>query len=153
MKKPFFIILTFFPTLSNISFSQQIDSVHSNKTDYLLKSKRQETTGWILLGGGAALTVGVLVVAINSSVAELGSVISTGEDNKSFVAGAVIFYTGLASMLFSIPLFVASAHNKKKAMQITLVLKTETSPLVQNNAMHSCSYPVLSLKASFRDWF
>jgi hypothetical protein len=128
-------------------FSQQTPFV---KDDYLQKSKHQKTAAWILLGRGATLSVVGLAVGLNSAVDELGSRIATGEDDKSFVAGAVLFYMGLGSMLGSIPLFVASGRNKRKAMEAALIFKTENSPVMQKTAICSHSYPVLSVKFSLQ---
>ena len=127
-------------------FSQQTPFV---KDDYLQKSKHQKTAAWILLGRGATLSVVGLAVGLDSAVDELGSQIATGEDDKSFVAGAVLFYTGLGSML-GIPLFVASGRNKRKVMEAALIFKTENSPVIQKIAICSHSYPVLSVKFSLQ---
>src|SRR4249920_474227 len=99
-------------------FCQQIESLHSiQKTDYLQKSKNQKTAAWLLLSGGIAMTVTGMVIyqnAYNSAV----------EDNPWYFgtdanpAGAVIATVGLLSCAGSIPLFIASGKNKKRARAV-----------------------------------
>lgn len=68
---------------------------------YLEKSKRQKTTGFILLGGGVVAFTGGAIAMEHSK--------SKGENEFPFVVG------GLAMTLTSIPFFISSASNKHKA--------------------------------------
>ena len=84
------------------------------KQDYLLKSKNQKTVGWVLLGSGAAMFfTGIIVGSSNSS------------DNPNewfgpnFETGATILLGGIVAGLASIPFFISSASNARKAAIIS----------------------------------
>ncbi len=108
MKKKFFInaIMLLFATPC---FSQNID-----KTGYLQKSKNQKTAAWILLGGGVGISV-LGLTQINVAGSNSGTVNNT--------TGTAILATGVVASLTSIPFFVASQKNKKKALSLSF--KTE----------------------------
>ena len=72
---------------------------------YLKKNKRQKKTAWILLGSGMALIAGGIVIASQQRDAEYAG-----------VALVLVSGPGLVTSLVSIPLFVASGRNKRKAM-------------------------------------
>jgi len=133
--------------IASSSFCQQTTTNSPlTKIDYLTKSKHQRTAAWILLGGGTALTVTGLSIGINSVYDEFGSIISNGQDDKSYVAGEVLFYTGMAAILSSIPLFIASHHNKRKAMAASTSFKIETAPVIQHANFVYRTVPSLNLK-------
>ena len=97
------------------SFCQKTnDAVPSVQKDYLQKSKHQKTAAWILLGGGTALIA-------------TGIIVGTGEDAyfTDAAGGAAVAGIGLLSTIASIPLFIASGKNKKKAMHMTANIKME----------------------------
>ena len=120
------------------SFCQQTnDSVPVVKTDYLQKSKNQKTAAWVLLGGGAAL-IGT------------GFLVGDGK-NSSFddaATGAVLAGIGLLSTIGSIPLFIASGKNKRKAITTSAFIKMETAPAFQKQSFVPNSYPAFSIKFS-----
>ena len=62
MKKA--IIAITLPLFAICSFGQQSTntSVPKPNTDYLQKSKKQKTTAWILLGGGATLVLTGIII-------------------------------------------------------------------------------------------
>lgn len=118
------------------SFCQKInDSVPSVQTDYLQKSKNQQTAAWILLGGGAAL-IGT------------GFIVGDGK-NSSFddaALGAVFAGIGLISTISSIPLFIASGKNKRKANTFSGKVKMENAPFFQKQSFVQKSFPAFSVK-------
>lgn len=115
--------------------SQQPTSVN---TDYLKKSKNQKKVALIMLGGGATLLLTGIIIP-------KGELIHSGFLDDTYkndgIKGAFEL-TGIVSMLGSIPLFIASSKNKKKAAAISF--KMETVPEVQQQSFVYHSYPALS---------
>jgi hypothetical protein len=92
------------------------------KQDYLEKSRKQKNTGFILLGGGAALFAVGTIVSVNSGVNYATSCLgancsSSAEDG--FTAGGVMMLVGALSAVGSIPLFISAGNNRKKATQMS----------------------------------
>ena len=115
-----------------ISFCQKKnDSVPVVKTDYLAKSKSQKTAAFILLG------IGVTTLTI----AAVG-------DLDLDVLGTVVIVGGVATIA-SIPLFIASGKNKRRAMKASAFIKMETVPLLQKQSYMQNSYPALSVNIIF----
>ena len=134
MKKVIIYCLIF--AVSASSFGQKTsDSIPSVKKDYLHRSKNQKTAGWILLGGGAALMGSGFVVGI----AEVASF-------DDAATGAVLIGVGFLSSLASIPLFIASGKNKKKAMNMTTTIKMEKAASIERQSFVQSSYPALAFK-------
>ena len=106
------------------------------KTDYLQKSKKQKTAAWILLGGGA--TVGFIGLA---SINLAGTDDPDGVNNTP---GTILFATGLASMIASIPMFSAAKKNKRKAMSVSL--KNQFLPYLQNTSIVCAAIPSVHIK-------
>ena len=112
-----------------ISFCQKTnDSVPVVKTDYLAKSKSQKTAAFILLG------IGVTTLTI----AAVG-------DLDLDVLGTVVIVGGIATVV-SIPLFIASGKNKRKAMKASAFIKMETVPSIQKQSYIQNSYPAIAFK-------
>jgi hypothetical protein len=130
MKKLTIITVLFLVSAS--VFSQPTEpSPTLTKQDYLLKSKKQKKAAWVCLGGGvAAGVIGVVWAASNWQ--------SGGPD--------VMFVLGGASIVGSIPLFIASGRNKRKAMSMSF--NFQRLPQLQNGAVVSQKIPSLSLKIS-----
>ena len=128
----YFLMLAF----PAISFSQKTnDPTPSVQKDYLQKSKNQKTAAWVLLGGGTAL-IG------------LGFIIGDGK-NASFgdaAEGALLAGVGLLSTIGSIPLFIASGKNKKKAMNLTANIKMEKTTNFGRESFVQGSYPAIAFK-------
>jgi len=77
----------------------------------LKKSKNQKITAWSMLGGGTLLVIIGFVISPNVAYDQSGNIIEeTSAHAGSYVAGA-----GLLSMLGSIPFFISSGKNKRKA--------------------------------------
>jgi len=49
----------------------------------------------------------------------------------------------------SIPLFIASGKNKRKAMKASAFIKMETAPLLQKQSFVQHSYPAFSMNILF----
>ncbi len=125
--------------LPAVSFCQKTnDSIPAVKTDYLLKSKNQKTAAWVLLGGGTALIgLGFLIGdSKNATFDDAGT-------------GVVLGGIGFLSVVGSIPLFIASGKNKRKAMNASAFIKLETVPLLQKQSFVQNSYPAFSVNIIF----
>ena len=111
------------------SFYQQTTTISPlTKSDYLTKSKHQKTAAWIMLGAGAAMF----------AIAAPGDV--------SFDAAGVLVIGGAALVLGSIPLFIATSRNKKKALYATAFFKMEkTPPLAVQRGFAETLFPAVSL--------
>jgi hypothetical protein len=110
------------------------DSTHTGEY-YLQKSKNQKTAAWIMLGGGIALSVvGIVGVSANYNLFEETSTEDT-------YAAITLIGTGLA--LGSIPLFIASGRNHRKAA--TLSFKNQRICIPQQNSFVFKSQPAVSL--------
>lgn len=132
--------------LNSGSFCQQNNpSPTLTKQDYLKKSKNQKTAAWIVLGGGIILTSAGMAIGLNNATDVLIGLLSL-EQPKSSNDGGVFFYSGLAAMAGSIPLFIASSKSKKKANAFSASFKMENRSTVQQGAMVRIAFPSLSLK-------
>jgi len=84
-------------------------SMIASSQDLLEKSKHQHSAALALLIGGGTLVTGSLIWALTRS----------NNDNTGYAkydAPGIVLVGGLAAMLGSIPLFIASSRNKKKAL-------------------------------------
>ncbi|MFO7674618.1 MAG: hypothetical protein R6V74_13000 [Lutibacter sp.] len=78
-----------------------------SKEDYLQKSKSQKNTGWILFGAGTTMVV-------------VGAIIFEKSDDWSSVdTGGFMVLGGAVAGLASIPFFISSAKNARKAATIS----------------------------------
>ena len=133
-----FFICTMLLLMTASSFCQQTDANQSLKRqDYLKKSKNQKTAAWILLGGGFALAVGASILDVSS------------DWSKSETPYLVAISAGCASMLGSIPLFIAAGRNKRKGMNASTYFQIRQNPLPTNTGLTLHSTPTLSLKLNF----
>lgn len=85
-----------------------------SKDYYIQKSKKQKTAGWILLGAGAGLITTAFIVG-NSNDATIDDIGTSG--------GLVI--AGTLAGIGSIPLFIASSRNKRKAARASVYIQNE----------------------------
>ncbi len=122
MKKLLFLL-----TLTGIFYniSAQVKPDYENQkamTDlelgqyYKQKSKKQKTTGWVLLGGGAALFAGSIAMAENADI----------ENEVTLAVASISFLAGTVSMIASIPVFISGSKNKGRA---EVLLKQHNIPL------------------------
>ena len=102
----------------------------------------------ILLGGGAALIVTSLVIPQGEPTGFQIDPISGGfyEGHKNDGVKSALGITGVVSMLSSIPFFIASGKNKKRANAISASLKTDNVSFIRDYRITRISYPALSLK-------
>jgi hypothetical protein len=139
MKKQ--IILLLLLSVSAASYSQPINTSTSPvKADYLQKSKKQKTIAWVLAGAGAGL---VVVSFATFSKEDFANTIFL-QDARAANTSATLLIIGGITTLSSIPLFIAAGRNKRKGMSLSL--KNETAPQLQNNSFVYKPIPSLTLK-------
>ena len=124
MIKNSFIIITLLIFSSSI-FGQQ------SKQDLLKKSKRQKTIAFVLIGGGSIAWLAGLNKYMNQ------------EDNMDGGGEAAMIIGGTAA-LGSIPLFIISSKNKKKAMSMSF--KNQRIPQLYGSNFVYRLVPSLNLK-------
>ncbi|MGL6268359.1 MAG: hypothetical protein ACRC2O_10535 [Chitinophagaceae bacterium] len=80
------------------------------------KHKNQKKAAWILISGGTVLTVGGIVGQAATATKDFITILLIQEaPEKINLTGTYVAYVGLASMATSIPFFIASGKNKKRA--------------------------------------
>jgi len=145
MKKIILIAMTLIFSAS--TFGQQVNpSPGLTKDYYLQKSKKKKKTGTILLAGGAALVLtGVLIPKGDekgTSYTLYGLVPYTDYQNDGIKAALGL--TGVAAMLGSIPFFISSGKNKRRAMSLSA--KNEMTRQLQGTSFAYQVVPSLNFK-------
>lgn len=140
MKKVFLCFACWFLLLH--ASGQSINQSEKSQSYYLKKSKRQKTTGWILLGGGVATTF----VGIGVASSELISGSLSGSSNNSSAADVVLL-TGLAAMIGSIPVFISAHKNKRRAVA-AISFRNQPLRFTDKKSVTSTLLPTVSLKIS-----
>lgn len=150
MKK--LIVFFLFIVLSGRSFSQQINPPPPlSKQDYLQKSKKQRTAGRVLLATGAALIATAFIIPKGDSVNNgitVGVWSSQEYENDGIKTAFLI--AGAASSLGSIPFFIASKKNQKKALNTTFILKMEKAVVWQQQSTINEYYPAAGIRINFK---
>ena len=146
------ILYTLLLIIPAVTFCQSVaNDIPVVKTDYLKKSKNQKTAAWVLLGGGFALTTTSIVMASSKITEDYVNVIagvfsSEPVQENNYTAENILLITGTASMLASIPLFIASKKNKRRAMDMSANIKMENVRMFQYQSFVQTSYPAIALK-------
>lgn len=146
------IIYAMLLAIPALSFTQSTENnLPAVKTDYLKKSKNQKTAAWILLGGGFALTTTSVLLATPKAAEEISYSIGSlfgGEPapEVDYTVENILFVTGAAAMIGSVPLFIASGKNKKKAMNMTTNIKMEKATIFEKQSFVQSSYPAIAFK-------
>ena len=150
MKK--IILYTLLLVIPTATFCQSTpNDIPAIKTDYLKKSKNQKTAAWVLLGGGFALTTTSILLATPKVTEDYGNALvgifsTEPAPQNNYTAENILLITGTASMLASIPFFIASKKNKRKAMGMSANIKMENARMIQYQSFVQTSYPAIALK-------
>ena len=105
--------------LTNSSFSQQNNpSPTLTKQDYGKKSKHQKTTALIFFGAGAGLITTAISIEPFYNYKKVGTTLMMPPPDYTYKI--IFFITGLASMVASIPFFINSSKNKRKAASLSI---------------------------------
>lgn len=136
MKKVIFFLTLLLLAVKSFSQSQTF-----SKDYYLKKSKTQKTIGWVMLGGGVAMTtVGIVIKNKQSNDDPFNSLNNLDKIGKS----VVLIGVGIGTALGSIPFFISSAKNARKAATISFNNQRVLFP--QQNIFVLKSQPTLTLK-------
>ncbi len=130
------------------SLAQYADTTkHILATDYLKKSKNQKTAAWILLGSGGVMTMIGTVVGVHEGAEILVNLFDpnpTPARNDATLA-TVLMSGGVLAMAGSVPLFIASGKNKRKAAA-SVSFKMENATNIYQSAFTNTRYPVLAIQ-------
>jgi hypothetical protein len=113
----FFLLSFFTPSIQ----AQHIEKTYSDlqlkeNQYYSKKHKNQKRTAWILMTSGSVLTIGGMVGQAATATMDLFTILIVQEEpEKINLTGTYVAYAGLATMATSIPFFIASGKNKKRA--------------------------------------
>ena len=111
-----------------------------SKDYYLTKSKNQKTAGYILAGGGAALIISGLIVGNSDNNTDPNEL----DFGPNFDVGLWLVGGGLASGAASIPFFISSGNNARKAA--TIGVSHQKIKMPQWNGQVTFLQPAISLK-------
>ncbi len=119
-----------------------------SKTEYLKKSRGNETTAWILLGTGVTGLLATAIIDLTESVVQTTVTVFTlglaePEPKNSYTA-AYLVSTGVG--LASIPFFSAAAKNKRLAKSATTFIKYERAHIANGPGIVPLYYPAVALK-------
>lgn len=122
-------------------FSQQQKNVirkNNYEADYLQLSNKQKSLASVMLGGGILMIVAPALILLNSEL---------GDENLSrkTVITLTVMAAGGLSVLGSIPLFIASGRNKKRALSVSTRFKMSNHPVITSSAFIRKSYPSLAI--------
>lgn len=133
MKK--IILSTMLLGLSITSFCQQTHpSTSLTQEEYLNKSKKQKKVASVLLIGGTALIGSALLIAA-----------ITNKESDFYIVG-MFFGIGAVSTIVSIPFYIASGSNKRKAKNASVSFNLEKIQSIQHPHLGFQSVPAISIK-------
>ncbi len=113
-----------------------------NNQNYSKKHKNQKKTAWILLGSGTVLTVGGVIAQAATVTVDLVTIMTGSEPEEFNQTGSYVALAGIASMATSIPFFIASGKNKKRAN----IALQEQKITMGNKMNQQASYQSISLR-------
>ena len=122
------------------SFGQTEAGRAVSKDYYLKKSKNQKTVAWCMLGGGVAMaTIGLVLVdkQINDDLSSFNNLGTAG-------GSAILGIAGIGTALGSIPFFISSAKNARRAA--TVSFKNQKILLPVQNTFVLKFRPAITLK-------
>lgn len=134
-------------TTTVICFGQQnVDSFPRVEKTYSQKSKSQKSTAIVLLAAGGVLDIiAIATFPKDYALIDWGGNNTDSEDARANTSGA-LFLVGTLSMLGSIPFFIVSHVNKKKALNpLSIKLNTQHSHQMRNRSMQILHYPAITL--------
>ena len=142
------ILCTMLFLVASSSFSQQTTSQPSfTQQDYLEKSKKQKKIGTILLVGGGGLIATAIIIPKGELVYDgicVGAYCSDKYKNDGIKSA--FFIAGGLSALGSIPFFIFSKKNRRKATIVSFKIEP-TTHLYKQNLVYT-SFSALRVKVN-----
>ena len=127
------------------SFSQEQLSKMTVKENYLKKSKSQKKTANVLLIGGGALVATAFIYPRGKPEYHNAIFWSfTTYPNDGLKAGLLL--TGTLSMLGSVPFYLSSSKNKRRAAAITVRVENRDVLIPNHNTLRLKKQPSLTFK-------
>lgn len=105
-----------------IGLFSQAFAQEMTRQDYLEKSRKQKTTGFIMAGGGVvlfAIGAGIILGSETETLLTCVSLVNCTSDESELEAGTALSIVGGLAALGSIPVFISSGKNAEKAAQIS----------------------------------
>jgi hypothetical protein len=136
------VVVSMLLVFAAVSVAQEV-ALKQTKEYYAVKSKKQKKTAKILLIGGAAcVAIGFLIQ--KGEVTNPGFIFTTEYKNdgikQAFVEG------GILSMLGSIPFYLLSSKNKRKANAATVSINNQQVLFPQQNVFGFKTQPAVTFK-------
>jgi len=137
-----FLLMAF----SAACFAQEKAPVQMKTREELLqKSKNQKTTGFIMLGAGAAAVAGGVALMLQNI-----DLYGDPSESSNFEAGTILTVAGGLAMGGGVVFLIVSGNNKQKANAMTASFKMEKGVPPMLRDMGPTYYPALSLKFNIR---
>lgn len=112
---------------------------------YLQKSRSQKKAAWILLGTGVGIMATAFIIPLGAEVRRgicIGIYCDSRHKNSDLKAA--VFITGAATSLASVPFFIISGKNKKRAA-LAVTLKMENGLTLYQPAGLSGRFPAAAV--------
>lgn len=140
------IICTLFLPFALFATGQQLKAQPTTQENFLNKSKKQRTAGRTLLGVGAVfILAGIIIPEGEQTEAGLpGGGIVFPDKHKNDGIKAAFGVAGVVSAAASVPFFIASKKNRKRAVSVGI--KRDRIVYPSNESLVSISLPVLTFK-------
>lgn len=136
------VIVSMLLLFASVSFAQEITPTQTREYYSVKSNKQKKVANILLIGGAACIAVGILIP--KGEVTDPGFIFTTKHKNdgiRGTFAGV-----GILSMLGSIPFYLISSKNKRKANAATLSLNNEKILFPQQNVFVFKTQPAVSIK-------
>lgn len=131
------------PNNSTVGKSVAFDSKRfADGVDFAKRAKNQKTIAWVLAGTGAAMVITGLIIGNKDSETVDGAINDTFNGSILIVTGAVV---GAAS----IPFFIMSGNNKRKAGVSGIFRLQHNQVLAGTSRASTATQPTLGLQMHF----
>src|SRR5688572_22247459 len=148
MKSTIIILTLIFITVNAHSQQTASDKQQSVSKDYLKKSQNQRKAGFILLGSGVGLIATSIIIPQGEQTYD-GICIGYLCDDKYKNDGikSAFFIAGGVAALSSIPFFIMSGKNRRRANAVSFKMENTWSPYY--NGVAYSSFPAASIRLRF----